>query len=69
MGGTWIPYQGKERHGGFFIGDGASNGDELALFYLLLESDPLLEGGEGPTRIAAAGAGHGGFLSLGDVDE
>jgi len=60
---------GKERHGRFFVRDGASNGNELALFDLFLESDPFLDGGEGPTRIAAVGAGHGGFLGLGDGEE
>ena len=37
---------GKERHGRFFVRDGASNGNELALFDLFLESDPFLDGEE-----------------------
>lgn len=57
----------KERHGGFFIGDGASNGNELTFLDLFLESDPLLDCGEGPTR--TAGAGHGGFVGPGDGKE
>jgi len=57
----------KERHGGFFIGDGASNGNELAFLNLFLENDLLLDCGEGPSRIA--GGGHGGFVGLGDGKE
>lgn len=59
---------GKERHGGFFIGDVASNGNELAFFNFFLESDSILECGKGPTRIAGAG-NHGGFVDLGDGEE
>lgn len=60
---------GKERHGGFFIINGTSNGDELAFLNVFLEGNPLFDCGE-CTRIIAAAASHSGFvLGLGDGEE
>lgn len=59
---------GKERHGRFLIGNGASNGDELAFLNLFLEGNPFLDCRECP-RIVDAGAGHGGFRGFGDGEE
>lgn len=48
----------KKGHGGFVVGNGASNGDEFAFLDVLFEGDGLLDGGEGA---GATGGGHGDY--------
>lgn len=61
----------KERHGGFIVGDGASNGDEFAFLYVFLESDSLFDCCEFAWIVAtaAAAAGHCGYFEFTDGEE
>lgn len=57
----------KERHGRFVIGDGTSNGDELAFLNVFFKSDSFFDCCECTWIVTtAAGAGHGGELCYGE---
>lgn len=62
-----MKYLRKEGESGLFVGNGASNGDEFALFDFSFESDSLFDCGVG-TWITAAAAGGGDHGSL-DSDQ
>lgn len=52
-------YLVEEGKGGLLVGDGASNGDEFALFDFFFECHSLLDGRESTNAITAAAGDHG----------